>query len=277
MRSLLPLVFFFIHFQVFAQVFNGFSGGRSDALSKADVILSDEFSILNNIGALAWTEEKAFFTGYQNQFFLPELNTIYFGAIIPIQYGVAGISLARFGGDLYQETLLGFGIGHKIRTASIGFKINYLQVSAESLGTQRTWVAEMGGKMLLRKDFAIGAHIYNLNRAKLAEFQDERHPTIMKVGASYFPNKNLIINLQTTKDIDFEPSIQAGIEYAITPKIIARTGVSTKPFLNTFGVGFHWWNFKLDYALQTHTDLQPSNTFSICYQPLKKIKKTSQN
>jgi len=276
-RTLLPFVFFFISFQAFTQVFNGFSGGRSDALSKANVTLSDEFSILNNIGALAWVEEKAFFTGYKNQFFLPELNTIYFGAIMPTKYGMAGISLARFGGDLYQETLLGFGIGHKIRTASIGFKINYLQVSIESLGTQRSWVAEMGGKMLLRKDFAIGAYIYNLNRAKLADFRNEHHPTIMKMGVSYFPNKNLIISLQTTKDIDFEPSIQVGMEYAITPKIIARTGISTKPFLNTFGVGFYWWNFKLDYAFQIHTDLQPSNTLSIRYQSLKKAKKTSQN
>ncbi len=272
-RIFVFVALFLAGFQAFGQVFQGFSGSRADGMGGANVVLTDPFSSLNNIGALAWTDEKAIFTGYKNQFWIPELHTIFVGAIQPTKYGTATMTLSRFGGDLYHETLCGIGMGHKITNASIGLKINYLQVSAENLGVRQTWVGELGGRMLLRKDFAIGAHIYNFNRAKISDFQSERHPTLMKAGFSYFPRQNFTLNFQVDKDIDFDPTVRVGIEYQLVTSVILRTGLSTKPFLNTFGIGLKLWNFRFDYAFQSHTDLQPSNTFSMIYTPLKKTRK----
>lgn len=272
MTRYLIVTFFLLGYQGFAQVFYGFSGGISDAMGSANVTCTNSYASFNNIGALGWKNEgNAFFLGYKNQFLIPDLRTIYVGSVHAIKRGTACITLARFGGSLYHETLFGIGMSHKLSNVSIGLKINYLQVSAQNSGTRRTWVGELGGRMLLRKNLAIGAYIYNFNRAKVVHFNDERHPIWMKAGFSYFPSQALNINFQIDKDIDFSPMVRVGIAYQVTKKIVLRVGVSNHPYVATAGLGLKLWNFAFDYAYQTHTDLQASNTLSMTYQP-KKLK-----
>jgi hypothetical protein len=122
---------------------------------------------------------------------------------------------------------------------------------------------EFGGVATITPHLSFGAHVYNLNQAKLARYQDERLATLMKTGVSYKPIARLMLNLEAQKDIDFPAMVKAGVEYEIVKSFYLRTGVSTKPYISYFGIGVHKKKIQFDYALRTHTALGLSHHLSI--------------
>jgi hypothetical protein len=99
----------------------------------------------------------------------------------------------------------------------------------------------------------------------------------MKAGISYKPIVGLMLNLETQKDIDFPATVRAGVEYEIVKNFYLRTGVSTKPYINYFGMGLHKKKFHFDYALRTHTALGLSHHLSVavCFDKKKPQEKTT--
>jgi hypothetical protein len=106
--------------------------------------------------------------------------------------------------------------------------------------------------MKLNETIWLGAHIYNFNQAKVADFQDERLPVIMKAGISYRPTEKLMLNLETEKDISFPQTFKAGLSYKIVPSLTLRTGISTKPFVSSYGFSFSFYAFEFLYSLTSH-------------------------
>lgn len=250
-------------------------GARAVGIGNSTVTITDQWAIFNNSAGMANIENIAVGLFFENKFGMKEFSAVSAGFILPVNqlpgidsmssYGVAGISFFRFGDKLYNEQRVGIGYAHNIKNVSLGIKVNYWQLSIEGLGTKRTYVIEFGGQAVIKKDLIFGAHIYNINQAKLAEYKDERVPTIMKAGLSYRPLDKLMFNIETEKDVDFPASFKAGVEYQIINKLNIRTGISTRPFVNYFGVGFQFKSFEFDYALSTHSDLGLSHFLSISY------------
>ncbi|MBY0426054.1 MAG: hypothetical protein K2Q22_10490, partial [Cytophagales bacterium] len=118
-----------------------------------------------------------------------------------------------------------------------------------------------------------GAHIYNLNRAKLADYQNERIPTIMKAGLSYRPLKRLLVNIEVEKDLVFPVLYKAGIEYGLFDFLYLRTGINVDPLAGYFGAGINHKNFYFDYAFSRHQILGFTHHFSLSYR-FKKSNKT---
>ena len=87
----------------------------------------------------------------------------------------------------------------------------------------------------------------------------------MQGGLSYRPGNELILNLEVEKDLDFDEMVKAGIEYEIVATVFIRTGISTRPFLGTFGIGFHPENFKFDYGFANEHILGNIHELSLSY------------
>jgi len=134
-------------------------------------------------------------------------------------------------------------------------------------------VIEFGGTAEINNHLVFGAHIYNLNQAKILKSEKEYIPVIMKAGLSYHPSKKLMINVETEKELDFKAIFRGGIEYAIIEKLNLRTGISSNPFSNYFGAGIFHKNISIDYAFSTHSSLGPTNQLSISYIFKKKNEK----
>jgi hypothetical protein len=94
----------------------------------------------------------------------------------------------------------------------------------------------------------------------------------MKAGISYKPFKKLMLNLETEKDIDYPAMVKAGVEYEIVTHLFLRTGITSKPFVNHFGIGFSRKHFHFDYALRTHPVLGFSHHLSLVCSFEKKKK-----
>ena len=67
------------------------------------------------------------------------------GGVIPIRLGNLGFDLKRLGGGSYTEQSASLSYSNKFGLASLGLKMNYLQVLIEGLSKRSSLVFEFGG------------------------------------------------------------------------------------------------------------------------------------
>ena len=235
---LLILTFCLISLTAKAQSGGNTFGARSAGMANSSVTLSDEWANFNNIGALAGVDKQYAAFGYANRFGVEGWNTIGASFVSPMSFGgVAGLGVWRFGDNLYNENRVSLGYSHKLYGVSLGVQANYFAVSIEGLGTKQMLILEFGGLVQLSEKLFMGLHIYNFNQAKLSDFEDERVPTTMRAGISYRPVEKLLVNIETEKNMDYDPSVRVGVSYELfAEKVFVRTGISTQPFINYYGV-----------------------------------------
>lgn len=203
-------------------------GARALGLANASVALADSWSLYNNPGGITSIKHSHINFAYDNRYGMPGMQSIATGLIYPTNYGSFGVSIHRFGEDLYSEHLLGFAYGHKISRVQLGIKANYVQIHADNLGSVGKLAFEFGGIAELLPQLSFGAHIYNFNQAKLASYQDERIPTVMKAGISYKPFPKLLLAIETEKDVNFKATIKSGLEYEIVKNLQLRRMAGAK-------------------------------------------------
>jgi hypothetical protein len=268
MKKLLPLGLFVFWFGT-AKSGNDHVpvGARAAALSHASVAISDVWAINNNVAGIARQEKTEIGAYAENRFGMKAFSSVSLvGATKIGKSGAAGAQLYRFGDKLYNEQRIGLGYAHRVGMVSLGVKADLMQVHVEEFGTKRVVAFSFGGQSELVPGFTVGAHIFNLNQAKLADFQDERVPTVMAAGISYKPGAKIMLNVETEKDLEQDADFKAGLEYQVIEKLALRTGFSTLNQTASFGVGFKAKAFQLDYALSSQSRLGFSNHISVGYK-----------
>jgi hypothetical protein len=238
-------------------------GGRASGIASTAVTLTDGWSLVNNPAGLAGINQLHLMFAYDNRFGIAGLQSIAAGMAMPLKHGCVGLSVQKLGDALYSEQMAGIAFSHKIAHVQLGIKASYVQIHVGDLATKGALAMEFGGIATITPQLFFGAHVYNFNQAKLAAYQDERMPAVMKAGLSYRPITQLMLNLEAGKDIDFPATVKAGIEYQIIKHFYLRTGISTRPGMGHFGMGLHKKKFHFDYALRTHPALGLSHHVSV--------------
>ncbi|WP_200976158.1 hypothetical protein [Echinicola sp. 20G] len=240
-------------------------GARSVGLANAHTTLDDAWSVFNNIGALGMLQKSSVFCSYDHRLGLNELTTLAAGGVVPTPIGNLGISLSHYGGQLFNQQVLGAGFSNKFGIGSFGIKASYFQTNIEGYGRSASPVFELGGLVELGPKVFWGAHIYNFTRAKISNNTEDYLPTIVKSGISYRPNEKLLVNVEAEKDILLDPLMKIGLEYNFTNRFWARCGIRTNPSNLHFGIGFHPKNISLDYAVAQNSQLGLTHHFSMNY------------
>ena len=111
------------------------------------------------------------------------------------------------------------------------------------------------------RDLTLGTHIFNPIAVKLNE--TEVIPTIFKLGLRYDANSKLSVFTETELENGENGILKAGLEYKIIEQLQLRTGFSTNPAKNTFGIGYTLNNIQVDIAINRHQLLGYSPQFSI--------------
>ena len=184
-----------------------------------------------------------------------------------------GISIHKFGDELYSEQVISSAIGNKIGFVRLGLKVSYYQMRIEDFGTAGCVFFNFGGIVELIPQFTFGAFISNFTSSRLNDVDQSELPVVMKVGFSYRPVDNLKLNLDLYKDANYEAIVKAGIEYVIVEKLFLRSGVNTKPFKSFFGFGVLLDPFKIDYAFSNNDFLGLSHQFSVSFSYQKSREK----
>ena len=111
-----------------------------------------------------------------------------------------------------------------------------------------------------------GVSIYNLGRAKLSDFEDDRFSTVMRLGTSYRFSDKVMVALEAEKDLEYDVRVKTGVEYQIVNDFFLRGGIATTPVEVTFGAGYKFQFIQLSVGTAYHQTLGWSPHFSIVYQ-----------
>ncbi|MDE0472402.1 MAG: hypothetical protein OXH57_10715 [Ekhidna sp.] len=241
-------------------------GARSSAMGGASLTLADEYSLFNNIGALGRLDHHSIFAGYQNRYGVTEFQTIAGGAVYRHRLGNVGVGYYKFGDDLFSEQRIHLAIGNQLQMVSLGIGVDVIQYTIESIGTKRAMVIEFGGLAEVTPQLFFGAHILNITQTELDSELEEPLPTVMKAGFSYRPSDELILGVEVERDLDFDEIIKAGVEYMIIKDVFLRTGISTRPLIAAFGIGFHSKRLRLDYSFSNDSKLGNIHEVAVAHQ-----------
>lgn len=242
-------------------------GARASGMGNATTVLKDPWAAVNNIAGIAGIQKISFASTFETRFGLSSLNSGTFIAVAPVRKVGIGLSLSRFGDELYNEQAIGLGAAHTIHQVSLGLKCSYFQVCAPEMSTKSAVILEFGGQIEVTKQLSFGAHLYNASISSLRIGGDKVPlPMVMKAGLGYAPHKKLLLTVETFKELAYKASFRGGLEYAVIEKLKFRTGISTHPLVNHFGVGFRHLSFSADYAFSVQTVLGAVNQFTVAYQ-----------
>jgi hypothetical protein len=249
-------------------------GARSSAMGNASVSLSDVWSAHHNQAGLGFVRNVSAGVYYENRFLLKELSVRGLALALPIKAGTFGLCVTNFGYSKYSESKYSLSFakafGDKL---SAGISIDYLNTNiAEGYGSKGVAAAEFGILAKPMKHLNIAAHVFNPTRAKAAEYNDERLPTVFRIGTDYSFSEKVIIAIETQKDISKKAEFKAGIEYKAVKEFYLRIGVSTNPVLSSFGFGLNLKNLQLDLSASYHQTLGISPQLGLSYTFAKNSK-----
>lgn len=257
-------------------------GARAVALGNASATLGgDVWAAANNAAGLGTLTRPTAGAHLENRYLIASLNMVAAAVALPLgtvesaaaeqparaSRGVLGAEVQRFGGALYSETRLGAAYGYRLGVVNIGGRLDVLQVSFQDLGSRRAIVGSLGGQVeVVPERLTFGVYLYNLNQAKLANYQDERVPTVLRAGLAYRPSKQVLLLAETEKDVERAASLKVGLEYLPLPAVAIRAGYASLSQQTTGGVGVRAGNFQVDYAAGWHGVLGLSQFLSLNWQ-----------
>lgn len=271
---LASLIFISILSSAYAGHENETTGARGKALGGASITLADGWSGGNNQGALGFVDDWNFGVAYQNNYLLPELGLKALAVTAPVGAGTFALSGHSFGFSQYTENRIGIAYGRPLnKRLGIGVQLNYLETRiGDVYGRRGTLVAELGLLIKASDNIQLGVHVYNPTRSKLADYDDERIPSILSIGGQYTFSENVKALVEVEKDIDRPVNIQTGVEYSPVENFDLRVGFATAQQSLNFGLGYNWRNLQMDLAAHWNQNLGYGTTASLGYRLVKASK-----
>jgi hypothetical protein len=242
-------------------------GARSAAMGSASVALQDVWSGFNNQAGLASLDKLSGGIFLENRFLLNELTTRGLVLAMPTNSGVFALNLRNFGYSLYNEGIYGLAYGRKLgENLSAGLEVDYLTTRiGEGYGSSSAVSFQMGFQFRVNPNLQIAGHAANPARARLSDFNDERYPSLLRIGVSYRLGEKVLMVSEVAKDMDRSPMFRAGVEYQPTEILYVRAGVGGNNFNTSFGFGLAFESFRIDIASAYSATLGYSPQFSVSY------------
>jgi len=263
------LSFFFIFilsFHLKSQVIHD-QGAVSTSMAGLNVTENNLWSINNNVGNLAGLNNTQVGISINNRFLLSDLITGTIAFALPFNNKAIGVNYSNFGNENYQYHTAGVGYSMKLgEHISAGMKLNYHYINLGNYyGNSSIISGDIGLSAELSSDLKFGASLKNPTLSKLADYEDERLPTLIQVGFDYIISEQLHTLIAIEKDIMYPPSVKAAIIYQPMKSFTLRGGVGTQPTTAAFGIGTSIKSLNIDLATQYHQILGFSPEISIHY------------
>lgn len=244
-------------------------GARAAALGGASITLSDVYSAQNNQAGLGFVSNASVGAYYENRFLLKQLSYSSFVGALPLKKGgTFGLTYTGFGYSAFKQSKFGLGYGMKLsENFTAGVQVNYLtyRVGDAFYGKASTFCVEMGLQGKLTKNVIVAAHLYNPNRAKITNYNNEKVPSQLKFGLQYIFSKQLMIIAEAEKGSYTNVNFKGGVEYAPAKEFYLRAGMSSYPVQAAFGVGVKYEGLKFDLSSAYHNVLGFSPQVGLSY------------
>lgn len=243
-------------------------GARALSMGGVSLLPADFWSVFNNQAGLASQTNWILGFAYDSYLGLDKnLSLKSVGFLVPTNSGTFGLSLSYYGYSAYNEQKIGFAYGKSLgKIFSVGLQIDYLSLSiGNDYGNAQAITFEIGILANLNDDFQIAAHIYNPFMVKLGEVNPEITPAIFKLAAAYKVETDILILAEYEQSVYEHGIFKIGMEYHLIEKFFVRGGLATNPNLFSFGVGFNFNGFNIDFGSSYHQTLGFSPKFGMYY------------
>ena len=243
-------------------------GSRSMAMANASTTLNDVWAYQHNPGALGDVTEFTAGLSYENRFLLQELQSQGFAVAVPMKVGVISVGGQLYGSQQFRTYKAGFGYSMKLsENFFAGVQLNYLGLRLpENYGSANSLTGEVGVYAKITDEWKIGASVFNLGRAKLSEFADDRFTTMMRIGTSYSFSQKVLVALDFEKNLDYDLRIKTGVEYEVVKNFRLRGGFATAPIELSAGLGYEWKQLQLSVGSSYHQILGWSPNFALVFK-----------
>lgn len=248
------------------------AGARASAMAGTALSNEDVWSGFHNQAGLAHLEGLSAGVFVENRFAMKELGDKGLTIAMPFRNSAIGINYRSLGYSAFSNSKAGLAYSMKLAEKfSLGIQLNYHAVRiGENYGNANTVSFEGGFLYKMTDKLSIAGHIFNPTRAKLADFNDERIPSLMRFGLGYKFSEKVRMNAEVRKASDAKASLRAAIEYWVIEPLAIRAGFGTDPARYTFGFGYRLKEFQLDVAAGYHLMLGFTPQLSLTYSMSKK-------
>lgn len=232
----------------------------------------DVWSGFHNQAGLAHLESFSAGVFAENRFAMKELGDKGISIGMPVRNGAFGINYRSFGYSAFSNSKAGLAYAMKLTEKfSLGVQLNYHAIRiGENYGKAQTFSIEGGFLYQMSEQLSVAGHIYNPTRAKLAEFNDERIPSLFRFGLGYKFSDKVRMNAEVRKASDAKANLRVGLEYWVIEPLAVRAGFGTDPARYSFGFGYCLKDFQLDVAAGYHLLLGFTPQLSLTYSVNKK-------
>lgn len=248
------------------------AGARSAAMAHSSLTFTDIWSTFSNQAGLAFTEAFSAGVFYENRFLMPETGHGGLAVATPVGFGTAAAGFSSFGYSQYSENRYSLAYAMKLSekfAASVQMNYQTLHISREEYKQRQALTASVGLLAILSEKVTAAAHIENPTRSRISDYNDERLPTILRLGVGYQISEDLLLAAETEKDLEQPAVFRAGLEYKPVDILYLRVGGSSAPALFSFGFGLDFKSYRLDLASTYHQVLGYSPQISFSYAPQK--------
>lgn len=243
-------------------------GACAAGMANSSVVVPGIWSTYHNQAGLDDLDQITFGAYFENWFGVKELGLKAAALAVPTKTGTFGLDFSYFGYSSFNEMKMGLAYSKKFADIiSVGIQLDYFNLHQEAIyGNVGVAVAELGILAEPFDKFLVGAHVFNPWRAQIAEYQDERMPTVLKFGMGYQFTEKVLLTVETEKDLDIaKPIFKTGVEYNFVSNLYLRAGISTNPLTTSFGVGYKFKGIALDIAFKHHQILGYNAGVSMYY------------
>lgn len=228
-------------------------GGKSSAFGNATVAINDEWSCVNNQGALAFMTDQSIGISYDLRYGLKELSTRTFVFMHPMNGGNVSCQFSAFGSSLFAvyktgagySRLFGEHLGAGMHFDLFSVKMNPRDPALYIL------TFELGLMWKLAEDFNLGCHVFNLPAMsyKLGSYR-ERLPVEFRFGFHHSLSSKLNINGEIAGDNTRAPFVRVGVGFSPTTLLTLRLGFQSKGATLGGGFGYQFSKWQLDVGCQ---------------------------
>jgi hypothetical protein len=191
----------------------------------------------------------------------------FIGAVIPVSKGAFGATMSYYGYSDYYELKSGIAYSMMLTEGlSAGIQMDYFNTHISGFYDDvHLLTFELGLIYRLNKEIYLGFHVFNPLNYQVRKNTSEM-PSVMRLGVGYQLLEDLLLCGEIEKELDKNLNLKMGIEYLILDRFVVRTGISSLPFQNSFGIGYKWNELKLGVSFLRHNILGYSPSVSLDYK-----------
>ncbi|MDP4207344.1 MAG: hypothetical protein Q8928_00890 [Bacteroidota bacterium] len=244
------------------------AGARSAALSNASVALTDVWSTFNNQAGLSWLPSPVVSVYFENRFQVKEFSMRAAAFAFPVKPGCIAVSYRSFGYSVFNESKFGLTYSLKIsKHFSAAAQVDYLQsYFGNGYGDYHTVAGEVGIMAEPLTNLWIGFHVFNPTQTKKDAIEEEKIPTVVRLGICYRVGEKAGLMFETEKDISQKPVFKGGVEVGVIENLNFRAGYRSGYEQYSLGMGYKFKGVIADLAFSRHQILGFSPQVSLGYE-----------